>query len=71
MADTNKVMNPGERLLSEITKRGVKQSELAICTGVTSKNISTIINGTKEISVSFAHKLDIALVMVMLFSEKV
>ena len=61
MADTNKVMNPGERLLSEITKRGMKQSELAIRTGATPKHISTIINGTKEISVSFARKLDIAL----------
>ena len=61
MADTNKVMSPGERLLSEITKRGMKQSELAIRTGATPKHISTIINGTKEISVSFARKLDIAL----------
>lgn len=61
MADTKKVMNPGERLLSEITKRGMKQSELAIRTGATPKHISTIINGTKEISVSFARKLDIAL----------
>ena len=61
MADTNTVINPGERLLSEITKRGMKQSELAIRTGTTPKHISTIINGTKEISLSFARKLDIAL----------
>lgn len=61
MADTNKVINPGERLLSEITKRGMKQSELAIRSGATPKHISTVINGTKEISVSFARKLDIAL----------
>lgn len=61
MADTNKVMHPGERLLSEITKRGMKQSELAIRTGMSAKHISTVINGTKEISVSFARKLDIAL----------
>ncbi len=61
MADTNKIMHPGERLLSEITKRGMKQSELAIRTGMSAKHISTVINGTKEISVSFARKLDIAL----------
>ncbi len=61
MADTNTVMHPGERLLSEITKRGMKQSELAIRTGATPKHISTIISGTKEISLSFARKLDIAL----------
>ena len=61
MADTNKVINPGERLLSEIARRGMKQSELAIRTGATAKHISTIINGTKEISMSFARKLDIAL----------
>lgn len=61
MPDTKKVINPGERLLSEITKLGMKQSELAIRTGVTAKHISTVINGTKDISLSFARKLDIAL----------
>ena len=45
-------------MFSEITKRGKKQSELAIRTGATPKHISTIINGTKEISVSFARKLE-------------
>ncbi|MCR5719331.1 MAG: hypothetical protein K6F84_02095 [Lachnospiraceae bacterium] len=61
MDETNIVINPGVRLLSEITKRGMKQSELAIRTGATAKHISTVINGTKEISMSFARKLDIAL----------
>ena len=61
MADKKKLMPPGERLLSEITKRGMKQSELAVRTGMTAKHISTVINGTKEISMTFARKLDIAL----------
>ena len=56
-----KVLHPSERLLSEITKRGMKQKELAIRTGVSEKHISTILNGTKSISVSFGRKLDIAL----------
>lgn len=55
------VSHPGALLLSEITKRDMKQKELAIRTGVSEKHISTIINGTKNISASFAHKLDIAL----------
>lgn len=53
--------HPGALLLSEITKKGMKQKELAIRTGLSEKHISTIINGTKDISASFAHKLDIAL----------
>ena len=61
MADFNEVKHPGELLLSEITKVGMKQKELAIRTGMSEKHISTIINGTKTISVSFARKLDIAL----------
>ena len=61
MENTNEVRHPGELLLSEITKRGMKQKELAIRTGMSEKHISTIINGTKTISVSFARKLDIAL----------
>lgn len=54
-------MHPGSLLLSEITKRNMKQKELAIRTGVSEKHISTIINGAKDISASFARKLDIAL----------
>lgn len=61
MTGANKVLNPGERLFSEITKLGMNQSELAIRTGVSAKHISTVINGTKDISLSFARKLDIAL----------
>ena len=53
--------HPGELLLSELSKLGMKQKELALRTGLSEKHISTVINGNKEISASFAHKLDIAL----------
>lgn len=61
MNEIIKIENPGKLLLSEITKQGMKQKELAVRTGVSDKHISTIINGTKSISVSFGRKLDIAL----------
>jgi len=55
------VKHPGEILLSEINRIGMKQKELAIRTGMTEKHISTVINGSKNISSAFARKLDIAL----------
>ena len=55
------VKHPGEILLSEINRIGMKQKELAIRTGMTEKHISTVINGSKNISPAFARKLDIAL----------
>ena len=61
MAFSSPVKHPGEILLSELTSRGMKQKELAIRTGLSEKYISTIINGNKVLSASFAHKLDIAL----------
>ena len=61
MSDSIKVVHPGELLLNRITALGMKQKELAIRAGVSEKHISTIINGTKEITSSFARKLDIAL----------
>lgn len=54
-------VHPGKLLLTEITKQNMKQKELAIRTGVSEKHISTVINGTKDISAAFARKLDIAL----------
>lgn len=53
--------HPGKLLLSEINKIGMNQKELAIRTGMSEKHISTVINGNKDISASFARKLDIAL----------
>jgi HTH-type transcriptional regulator/antitoxin HigA len=53
--------HPGVILLSELNRRGMKQKELAIRTGLSEKYISSIINGNKDLSSSFARKLDIAL----------
>ena len=58
---TEIVQHPGKILLAEIEKKGMSQKELAIRTNVSEKHISTIINTTKDISVSFARKLEIAL----------
>lgn len=61
MTNDTSVIHPGKLLLSELTKRGMKQKELAIRTGMSEKHVSTVINGAKDLSISFAHKLDIAL----------
>ena len=61
MAALQPIQHPGQLLLSEITKIGMSQRELAARTGVTEKHISTVINGSKDLSASFARKLDIAL----------
>ncbi len=60
MAELEIIKHPGKILLSEAKKSGMSQKEIAIRTGVSEKHISTIINGTKDISVSFARKLDLA-----------
>ena len=39
--------HPGELLLSELSKLGMKQKELALRTGLSEKHISTVINGNK------------------------
>lgn len=61
MANMNIVPHPGELLLSELSARGMRQKELSVRTGMTEKHISTIVSGSKPISVSFGRKLDIAL----------
>lgn len=61
MADMNIVPHPSDLLLSELTVRGMRQKELSVRTGATEKHISTIVSGSKPISVSFGRKLDIAL----------
>ena len=61
MCEISTVKHPGEILLTEINRIGMKQKELAIRTGMTEKHISTVINGSKNISPAFARKLDIAL----------
>lgn len=55
------IFHPGETLKEVLEDRNMNQSELALRTGVTSKHISTVLNGEKSISVSFAKKLEYAL----------
>lgn len=55
------IIHPGETLAEILEDRGMSQKELAIRTGVTEKHVSTVINGQKNISTSFAKKLEYAL----------
>ncbi len=55
------IIHPGASLLEAIRDRGMSQHELAVRTGMTEKHISTVINGQKNISPSFARKLEYAL----------
>lgn len=56
-----KKLHPGVFLQEFLKVENMSQHDLAIRTGVTEKHISTIITGTKAISVSFAKKLEYAL----------
>lgn len=55
------IIHPGETLQEVLEDREMSQKELSIRTGVTEKHISTVINGQKNISASFAKKLEYAL----------
>lgn len=55
------IIHPGETLAEILEDREMSQKELSIRTGMTEKHVSTIVNGTKPISVSFAKKLEYAL----------
>jgi HTH-type transcriptional regulator/antitoxin HigA len=55
------IIHPGETLEEILTDKDMSQKELAVRTGVTEKHISTIIKGSKPISVAFAKKLEYAL----------
>lgn len=55
------IIHPGETLQEVLEDRGMTQNELAIRTGMTEKHISTVIHGKKNISSSFAKKLEYAL----------
>ncbi|MFI3236667.1 MAG: HigA family addiction module antitoxin [Lachnospiraceae bacterium] len=61
------IIHPGETLQEILEEREMSQKELAVRTGVTEKHISTIINGSKPISVAFAKKLEYALGFESLF----
>src|SRR5665648_221838 len=52
------IIHPGETLAEVLSDKEMSQKELAERTGVSEKHVSTIINGTKPISVSFAKKLE-------------
>ena len=59
--NTPMIIHPGKKLEILLQKKNIKQKELAIRTNVSEKHVSTIINGSKDISVSFAKKLEYAL----------
>lgn len=51
------IIHPGETLKEVMDDNNISQEELANRTGVTPKHVSTVVNGQKDISSSFAHKL--------------
>ena len=55
------IIHPGETLKEILDDKAMSQRELAVRTGVTEPHISSVVNGQKAISVSFAKKLDYAL----------
>ena len=55
------IIHPGETLAEVLEDREMTQKELSIRTGISEKHISTVINGQKNISSSFAKKLEYAL----------
>ena len=54
------IIHPGETLQEILADREMSQRELAVRTGVTEKHISTVLSGQKNISASFAKKLEYA-----------
>jgi HTH-type transcriptional regulator/antitoxin HigA len=61
MCISEELIHPGKILSDLLDAEQMSQKELAIRTGVTEKHISTIITGKKDISGSFAKKLEYAL----------
>ena len=57
MMTNKKIEHPGKLLLSEINRIGMNQKELSVRTGMSEKHISTVINGTKDISSAFARSI--------------
>lgn len=55
------IIHPGETIKEVLEERGMSQLELSLRTGVSAKHISTVLNGEKNISVTFAKKLEYAL----------
>lgn len=59
--DSKRMIHPGKYLNEMLEQEGMSQKELSIRTGMTEKHVSTIINGKKNISATFAKKLEYAL----------
>lgn len=55
------IIHPGETLSDILKDRNITQTELAHRTGVSKAHVSKIINGEKDVSVSYAKKLEYAL----------
>ena len=55
------IIHPGETLKEVLEDQGMSQKELALRTGVTEPHVSSVINCQKDISVSYAKKLEYAL----------
>lgn len=55
------IFHPGDTLAEILSDRNMTQTELALRTGVSKKHISSIVSGKKDISISFAKKLEYAL----------
>lgn len=55
------IIHPGEILQEFLEDRNMSQKELAIRCGVSEKYVSTVLNGKKDISLSFAKKLEYVL----------
>lgn len=52
------IIHPGETLKEVLENNNMSQEELAIKIGVTTKDISEILRGKKEISLTFAKSLE-------------
>lgn len=52
------IIHPGETIKEVLEERQMKQEELAIRTGFSSKHVSEVVNGKKGISPSFAKSLE-------------
>lgn len=61
------IIHPGETIEEAIDEINMSQKELAIRCGYSEKHISNVINGKKNISISFAKKLEYALGMDAIF----
>ena len=55
------IFHPGDTLAEVLEDRNMTQTELALRTSVSKKHISSIVSGKKDISISFAKKLEYAL----------